>query len=166
MKIIPYDRKYKRDQFSCGKSSLDQYILRNVSKDVQAGACTCFVTVDDHDRVLAYYTLSADNIPIEGAPESIRKLIRYPYVPVILLGRLAVDGSVKGLGYGKIMLADALKRSLGVAEEHIGSVAVVVDPIDEDAEKFYAKFGFTRLPDSGRMFMSIRKIKEAFSIKQ
>lgn len=162
MKILPYDRNHKRDQFSCGKNSLDNYILRNVTKDVKAGTSTCFVAIDDQMRVIAYYTLAADHVPLEEAPDSIKRNIKYPYIPVILLGRLAVDQKMQGHGLGKLLLIDALLRCMQVAHDYIGSVAVVVYPIDEEAEGFYTRYGFTKLPDSGRMFMTIRKIKEAF----
>lgn len=162
MKIIPYHRNFVRDHFSCGKSSLDNYILRNVTKDISSGACTCFVILDDQQRVIAYYTLSTDSIPLEDAPEDLKKKINYPHIPVILLGRLAVHHHYAGKGYGKIMLVDALKRSQQAAKEQIGSVAVIVDPIDADAERFYHKYGFTKIPDSGKMFMTMRKIEDAF----
>lgn len=34
-------------------------------------------------------------------------------------------------------------------------MAIIVDPIDEDAAKFYKKYGFILLPDSGKMFISM-----------
>ncbi len=162
MKIVPYQREYQRDHFSCGKPSLDNYILRNATNDVQSGACTCFVIIDEQHRLIAFYTLATDSIPMDDAPAELKRKIRYPHIPVILLGRLAVHIDYVGKGYGKLLLADALKRSLQVAKEHIGSVAVIVDPIDAEAEQFYTKYGFTKIPDSGRMFMTMKKIQEAF----
>jgi len=120
------------------------------------------VILDDQQRVIAYYTLSTDSIPPDDAPEVLKKKINYPHIPVILLGRLAVHQEYAGKGYGKLMIADALKRSLQAAKEQIGSAAVIVDPIDADAERFYLKYGFTKIPDSGKMFMTMRKIEEAF----
>lgn len=164
LKTTPYERRYNRKNFSCGKSPLDNYILRNASKDVKSGACTCFVIVNEDEAVVAYYTLSADSINVEDAPLEYVKSVKYEKIPVILLGRLAVDISVKGQGLGKFMLIEALKKSITVAKQHIGAVAVIVDPIDEEAISYYKKYGFTLLTDSGRMFMSIRKIEEAFGI--
>lgn len=164
MRTVPYNRKYNRKNFSCGKPSLDNYILKNATKDVKAGVCTCFVVVNDQEEVVAYYTLSTESIPKEDAPTEFQKVIKYESIPVILLGRLARDNSLKGRGYGRFMLIEALKRSVNVAKEHIGAVAVIVDPIDEEAISYYSKYGFTLLPDSGRMFMSIKKIEEAFNL--
>ena len=164
MNTIPYERRFNRKNFSCGKLPLDNYILKNVTKDVKIGACTCFVIINDEEEVLAYYTLSTESIQKDDAPEDYVKSVKYDSIPVILLGRLAVDNSVKGQGYGRFMLIEALKRSVCVAKEHIGAVAVIVDPIDKEAISYYAKYGFTLLPDSGIMFMSIKKIEEALEM--
>lgn len=163
MDIIPFDRKYGRAKFSCGKPALDHYIILNVTKDVKAGACTCFVDLDTHAQVIAYYTLTTDSVPLDGAPDELKHQITYPYIPVVLLGRLAVHTAAGGQGYGKLLLVDALKRSLTVARNQVGAKVVIVDPIDTDAERFYGRYGFTKIPDSGRMFMTMRKIEAAFN---
>jgi predicted GNAT family N-acyltransferase len=162
VEIVPYNRQFKREGFDCGHASLNNYILYNVTKDVKAGACPCFVIVNEDQQVLAYYTLSTESIPKEEAPEDYQRKIKYPYVPVILLGRLAVDKNVRGQGYGKLMLVDALKKSHEVARNKVGAVALIVDPIDEMAIAFYSKYGFALLPSSQRMFMSMDKIEVAF----
>jgi hypothetical protein len=77
------------------------------------------------------------------------------------MGRLAVENRFKGQGVGKLILIDALKRSWEIAKT-IGSYAVVVDPIDQDAENFYFKYGFIKLPDSGKMFISMKTIDQLF----
>ena len=143
---------------------MDNYILKNATKDVKAGACTCFVIINEKEEVVAYYTLATASIPSSEASINYQKRSKYKDMPVILLGRLATDHSVRGKGYGKFMLIDALKKSVKVAKDQIGAVAVIVDPIDNEAIAFYSKYGFTLLPDSGRMFMSIKKIEEAFKL--
>lgn len=165
-KTCPYERRFNREDFCCGKDPLDNYILRNATNDVAAGTCTCFVIVNHADVVLAYHTLSTQSIRKEKAPAEYLKSIKYENIPVILLGSLAVDRTIQGQGYGKFLLIEALKKSVKVAKEHIGAVAVIVDPIDENAVDYYAKYGFTMLPDSGRMFMSIKKIEEALQLSK
>lgn len=165
MKICKYERQFKRDKFDCGKEPLNNYIQRNATKDVKNGTCTCFIINNDAEEVIGYYTLSTESIPIEDAPTEFQKKIKYQYVPVILLGRLAIDKNHFGKGLGKLLLVNSLKRSLDVATNHVGAVAVIVDPIDEEAKQYYLKYGFTRLPDSGRMFMSMKTIENAFTEK-
>jgi len=83
----------------------------------------------------------------------------YTDFPTTLLGRLAIDNSLKGQGYGAILLLDALNRSLKTSES-VGTLAVVVDPIDEKAQNFYSKYGFILLPTSGKMLLSMKTIKD------
>ena len=162
MKIQKFERHFKRDTFDCGKEPLNNYIQRNATKDVKNGTCTCFIIKNDDDEVIGYYTLSTESIPIEDAPPQFQKKINYQYVPVILLGRLALDKNHFGKGLGKLLLVNSLRRSLNVATNHVRAIAVIVDPIDEKAKQYYQKYGFILLPDSGRMFMSMKTIENAF----
>ncbi|MEO6832425.1 MAG: GNAT family N-acetyltransferase [Chitinophagaceae bacterium] len=81
--------------------------------------------------------------------------------PTNQFGRLAIDKKYQGQGIGKILLIDALKRSYEISKE-IGSFAVVVDPIDEEAEQFYKKYDFLKLPDSGKLMLGTGTLKEVF----
>ncbi len=78
-----------------------------------------------------------------------------------MLGRFAIDLNYQGKGVGKILLIDALKRSYEISQT-IGSFAIIVDPLDEAAEEFYLKYGFIKLPDSGKMFLTIKTIESLF----
>ena len=75
-------------------------------------------------------------------------------VPVILLGVLGVDSRYQGSGLGRMLLHDASLRALSIADS-LGAKALVVDPIDESAEAFYARNGFERIPGLGRMFVPL-----------
>lgn len=77
------------------------------------------------------------------------------------LGRLAIDKDFQGKGIGRILLIDALKRCFDTSVS-IGAFAVIVDPLDNEAEMFYEKYGFVKLPDSGKMFLPMKTIKELF----
>ncbi len=162
MKIYNYDKQCKRDKFDCGREPLNNYIQRNATKDVKNGACTCFIIKNENEEVIGYYTLSTESIPIEDAPTEYPNKIKYQYIPVILLGRLAIDKNYFGKGFGKLLLVNSLKRSFDVATNYVGAVAVIVDPIDEEAKRFYLKYGFTLLKDSDKMFMSMKTIENAF----
>jgi len=121
------------------------------------------LSAPDTSDIFGYYTLSSFSIPLSDIPEALRKKLpkSYTAIPTTLLGRLAVDKTHQGKGFGKILLMDALKRSHDLSDE-IASFAVVVDPIDEDAERFYASYDFIKLPDSGKMFIAMKTLEEVF----
>ena len=153
---------HEKAKFSCGKEMLDNYIQKQARQDVKAKVSACFILSDDNREIKGYYTLSNGSIPNAQLPESIlKKLPRYQDLPVTLLGRLAVDNKFKGQQLGSKLLLDALKRSFDLSTK-IGSMAVIVDPIDQDAVDFHAKFEFISLPDSGRMFLPMATISQLF----
>ena len=76
------------------------------------------------------------------------------------MGRLAVDSRFKGKGLGEALLLDALQRSFDATQSSMGSIAVIVDPIDDDARRFYSKFHFIEIPDSGKMFLPMNIIEK------
>jgi predicted GNAT family N-acyltransferase len=104
-----------------------------------------------------------DNIDHDCVPDDIKKKMpSYDTLPVILLGRLAVSKNKQRQGIGEKLLLDALKKSFDVSKTMVGSIAVVVDPIDMQARSFYAQYGFILLPDRGRMFLPMNTIKQLF----
>lgn len=160
----PLDTKHQRDSFCCGKNLLDNYFWTQAKQDVKRKLSACFVLLDKNsDKISGYYTLSSNSISNDLIPESFKKKLPKSYVsiPTILLGRLAIDKEFQGKGIGKLLLIDALKRCFYLSKS-IGTFAVIVDPLDIDAEKFYKKYGFIKLPDSGKMFLSIKTIEELF----
>ncbi|MEL6633609.1 MAG: GNAT family N-acetyltransferase [Bacteroidota bacterium] len=83
-------------------------------------------------------------------------------MPVVLLGRLAVHSEVQGKGIGGFLLFDALERAVSSAQ-NVGSVGVIVDAKDDNAESFYTKYGFVRITEEWprRMFLSFRTFEQA-----
>ena len=159
VKIELLNSSLNKKDFSCGAAMLDNYLHTQASRDVRRKLCAVFVLVDD-TAIKGYYTLSNASIPAELMPDVIRKKMSgsYKALPVTFPGRLAIDAKFKGQGLGSILLIDALKRSFSVAGESIGSIGVVVDPLDKDAAAFYKKFGFILLPDSGKMFLPMADV--------
>lgn len=157
--IVPLNEKHKRTAFSCGNTILDRYFHEQVSQDIRKKACTCFVLPGTGDTVKGYYTLSSAALSRNLIPPDLqKKLPRYHELPVTLLGRLAVDQVFHKQGLGELLLIDALKRSHTAALAAVGSLAVIVDPIDEAAKKFYGKYGFILLADSGKMFLPMKTV--------
>ncbi|HMS70229.1 MAG: GNAT family N-acetyltransferase [Saprospiraceae bacterium] len=159
----PYNKSYNKINFHCGNVILDEYIKTQASQDIKKRLAVCFVLLqEDQDSIIGFYTLSNGSLPNSDIPENLRKKYpkSYDYIPITLLGRLAIDERFKGKGNGSLLLIDALKRCLSVSESELGSVAVVVDPVDSQAENFYHHFGFIKLPDSGKMFLDMNIIKK------
>ena len=161
------DRSHERGGFSCGKGPLDEFLKRLVSQYERRNIGRTYVAVRRGEkRVLGYYTLAAGSISFKNLPPSgRRKLPRHP-VPVILLARLAVDQSVRGMGLGEFLLVDALVRSAESAEA-IGAYAVEVKAKDEKAKSFYEKYGFIPLVDSPlHLYLPIVTIRRAFGTEK
>lgn len=160
----PLDSKHNRNDFSCGKDLLDNYFWRQAKQDVKRKLLACFVLLDkETEKISGYYTLSSNSITNDLVPDSFKKKLPKSYlaIPTILLGRLAIDKKFQGNGIGKILLMDSLKRCFDTSDS-IDAFAVIVDPLDKDAERYYSKYGFIKLPDSGKMFLSMKTIKELF----
>jgi GNAT superfamily N-acetyltransferase len=139
---------HERGEFCCGKAPLDTFLRSLVSQYEKRRLGRTYVAVrPDEQRVYGYYTLASSSIPFEHLPSGkAKKLPKHP-APVILLARLAVDKEAQGTGLGKLLLLDALKRSLDLSAT-LGVHAVEVDAIDAEAKAFYEKYGFAPLEDS------------------
>jgi GNAT superfamily N-acetyltransferase len=161
--IALLNNKHNRDNFDCSKELLTQYLKTQASQDVKRKLSVCFVLCKNKTDIQGYYTLSNSSIPISSFPEQIQKKFpkSYSAIPTTLLGRLAIDRKYQGQGLGKVLLIDALKKCYELSEE-IGSFAVVVDPLDDEAIAFYEKYNFIQLPDSGKMFIAIKTLQQLF----
>ncbi len=161
IKIDLLNSSLNKKDFKCGKEMLDNYLHTQASQDVRRKLCVVFAMFEG-TIIKGYYTLSNASIPLELIPEGIKKMMprSYQALPVTLLGRLANDEKFKGQGLGGILLLDALKRSYQIASRSLGSIAVIVDPLDIEALAFYEKFGFVNLPDSEKMFMPMADIAQ------
>jgi GNAT superfamily N-acetyltransferase len=148
------------EDFSSGKPPLDDWLKRRALKAEGRSARTYVVTAQD--IVVGYYCFVAGAVRLVDAPKPQRRNMPDP-LPVILLGRLAVDQHWQGFGIGKGLLKDALLRALA-ASLHIGVRAVLVHAIDDDAKAFYERFGFIAFPDGTRtLFLPIETIMSAVS---
>jgi GNAT superfamily N-acetyltransferase len=157
---VPLHAGIDRTGFGSGNPVLDNYIKCLASQDVKRRLATVYVSVEGN-VLMGYYTLSNVGVPRNLVPDQIREKLPHSYsqMPATLIGRLAVDDKFKGQGRGRLLLMDALKRSLMASESVIGSYAVVVDPIDDTATTFYHKFGFIRLENSDRLFLPMKVIR-------
>lgn len=156
------DKQHDKHLFSCGIDALDQYLKTQASQDIKKNvAITYVLTQHNIKQILGFYTISSIGIfPGELPNDVAKKLPRYPVLPGILLGRLAVDQHSQRNKIGAFLLLDALKRSLEVSH-HIGIVAVIVDAKDDVAVDFYQHFGFLSFPENKhRLFLPMGIIEQ------
>jgi hypothetical protein len=150
-----------RNSFHCGSDALDTYIRTQASRDVAKKFCSLFAAVDREVPAIAgFYTLSMYSVNLSDVPSSIRKKIpKYPLVPAVLLGRLAVDCRYQKLGLGEDLLLDAMKRLIN---NDIAWWAMVVSA-KEESLPFYLKYGFCSFNDEKyRLFLPHETIRKAF----
>ena len=142
----PLDGAHDRTVFNSGSEPLDRYLREQVTQDIRRRVAACFVALDDWQRIAGYYTLASASLLLSDLPASTaKKLPRYPTVPTVRMGRLAVDQAFKGQGLGGALLADALDRA---ARSEIAAYALMVDAKDDVAAAFYRHHGFIARPDS------------------
>ena len=156
---------HERSSFSCGVEALDRYIVQQASQDQRRNVARLFVATSRQSQaVIGYYSLSSASVQLRSLPEALaRRLPRYPEVPCVLIGRLAIDRAHQGSGLGAKLLRDALQRILAWQTE-IGVWAVLVDAIDERAAEFYMRFGFHRFEDEAdRLFIPLASVRQALS---
>ena len=158
--IEPLASTHNRPSFSCGNDSLDNYLRAQARQDIKRRVSRAFVAIDAEqpDKILGYYTLSSLAIDLSQLPLALARKLPKHRIPAALIGRLAVDERAQGFGVGRMLLMDALNRTLTVSQE-IAIFAMVVDAIDKQAEAFYRQFGFSALGTEGRrLFLPLKSI--------
>ena len=137
-----------RSAFASGSDVLDRYLQQRAKQDMRRRVASCFVAVDSTDAIAGFYTIAASSLVLDLLPaEQARRLPRYPTVPAVMLGRLAVAQAHQGKRLGGALVADALLRA---TRAEVMAHAMIVDAKDEAAALFYQHLGFTRLGDDGR----------------
>lgn len=131
--------------FDCGEPSLDQYLVDRALANHVGDVARCFVCVDSADvQVVAYYTLSAVAIEHAVLPGRVRRNVPDP-VPAVLLGRLAVDHREQGSGLGRLLVREAILRTLAAADR-VGVRLLLVHALHAHAAAFYTGIGFRPSP--------------------
>lgn len=159
--VEPLARSHERSEFQCGKPPLHRFIHSLVTQYEKRKLGRTFVAVRPNDsRVYGYYTLASSSVSFQSIPEPIAKrLPRHP-VPVVLLARLAVDMSAQSQGLGRVLLTNAFRRCAALSKE-LGIHAIEVDAMDDDAKRFYQKYGFVSLLDDARhLVLPLKTIKD------
>jgi GNAT superfamily N-acetyltransferase len=154
-------KHHDRGQFDCGHPRLNEWLTQRAGQFDRRDLARTYVAVRPAEQiVLGYYAVSSHAVRYESLPADQAKGLPHIDVPVVLLGRLAVDRSEQGKGLGSHLLIDALRRVAHLAE-HVGVRAVEVDAIDDAARRFYARHGFIALKDDPHhLFLPITVVRK------
>lgn len=132
------------DSFDCGKPALNDWLTRHALQAQASGSAKTYV-ITEGDRIAGYFSLTVGQVDSVEAPERVSKgMGGYP-IPLVLLARLAVALQDQGRGVGIGMLQEAIRRAVIIAEQ-AGVRALLTHPIDENAARFYQRFGFEPSP--------------------
>jgi GNAT superfamily N-acetyltransferase len=140
----PLTADYDLDGFSCGEPVLDEWLKRRALANNAAGASRTYVVTEPNLMVCGYYAIAAGLVARERASRGVRRNMPDP-IPVLVLGRLAVDERHQGRRLGAALLKDAVQRAQGVASQ-VGVRALLVHALHDRARAFYVRYGFHDTP--------------------
>jgi len=144
--VAPLSAAHGRNDFESDSQPLNLYLREQATQDIRRRVAACFVAVTDDQRIAGYYTLASASLLLNELPASTgKRLPRYPSVPAVRMGRLAVDKEFRGMGLGGALLADAIDRA---KRSEIAAFALMVDAKDNSSADFYRHHGFISLPNS------------------
>ncbi|MGJ0484252.1 MAG: GNAT family N-acetyltransferase [Methylomicrobium sp.] len=157
----PITADHQLINFDSGELALNDWLKKRALKNQASGASRCFVVCAGLE-VIGYYSLSAGAISQEAAPKAMRRNMPDP-LPILLLGRLAVDKRYHNQGMGQALLRDAMLRAVNVAGE-AGVFAMLVHALTDSAKQFYLSRGFIESPlQPMTLFMTIATIHAILS---
>jgi len=159
--IVPLARHHDRSRFDCGVPELNSFLKATARQHSDKGISRTFVLSDQEKPILGYFTLTLCEVRMEHLPATYAK--KYPQhgLPAVRLARLAVSRKYQRKGYGGLLLAEAIHRTVLIAEQ-AGLIGLFVDAKDERAHKFYERYGFVSLPDHVlQLFMPLETLRLA-----
>ena len=152
---------HQTTSFNCGVPSLDDWLKRRARANQVSGASRTYVACEA-DQVVGYYALAAGSVDVASAPGRFRRNMPDP-VPVVILGRLAVDLSQRGKGLGRALVRDAGSRVLQAADV-VGIRGTLVHAVSDEARQFYEAVGFEPSPlDAMTLMMTLGDLRAALS---
>lgn len=157
---------YDFSGFDCGEPSLNDFLQNRLAQQHSGRILRGYLllTKDPVPKVKGFYTLSGSCFARQTLPSNTQKRkIPYSDAPSVTLGRLAIDKSLQGQGYGQLLVAHAMKV-VYQASRAVGIYALFVDALNQSAMQFYQKFGFIPLTgaNANSLFYPTKSIEELF----
>jgi len=159
--IAPLSRDHDRSGFDCGNKELNAFLKATARQHSDKGISRTFVLTEGDTKILGFFTLTLCEAKASNLPAEYSK--KYPQhgLPAVRLGRLAVSRRQQGKGYGELLLAEAVHRTVLIAE-HAGVIGLFVDAKDDNARSFYQRYGFVTLPEHPlQLFLPIATMRLA-----
>jgi len=145
------------EAFDSGNATLDEWLITRALKNQDSGASRTFVICDD-GKVIGYYALATGSVERDVATSNFSRGMPEP-IPVIVLGRLAIDKNYQGKRLGAALLKDVMLRTVTISQ-NVGVRGLLVHAISEDAKRFYMKYGFQECPtEPMTLLISVKNIK-------
>lgn len=142
--------------FQSGLALVDSWAQKHACSAKKRGTAVVYVSYTaDRSTPAGFYTLSSHSIERASITGGWLRRNAPDQMPAVLLGMLGVDAKFQGEGLDAALLADAITRSLSIADA-IGSKALVVDPANNSAREFYARHGFASIPGTDRMYLPLQ----------
>jgi GNAT superfamily N-acetyltransferase len=160
---IPEKLSPKHDitHFQCGEPTLDDWLRRRALQNEESGASRTYVLCAGN-RVVGYYALAVGAVAHADPPGRVRRNMPDP-VPVMIVGRLAIDQTMQGQSVGPALLRDAVLRTMQAAEI-AGIRAILVHAISDRAKRFYEKWGFIPSPvDPMTLMITLAEARKALA---
>ena len=163
MRIERLSDDHDLGRFGCGNKSLDDWLRSPALENQRRDLSRTFVLVDDGGVVIGYYALTMGGVGREELPRRLGRGLPGYQIGMVLLARLAVDAGHQGGGHGRDLLVDAIANA-SAAGRHAAARFIAVDPIDESAGRFYARFGFRNIDgdERSRMYLKIDSALASF----
>jgi GNAT superfamily N-acetyltransferase len=146
------------EKFDCSEPTLNEWLKNRAAKNNTADASRCFVICKNDNIVIGYYCLSAGAINRESAPKPMRRNMPES-LPVLVLGRLAIDKDYHNKGLGSALLRDAMIRSVNIAQD-ARVFSILIHSLSHQAKQFYVSRGFVESPLQPMiLFMTLATIR-------
>lgn len=165
MRVERLDDQHDLSGFDCGIKELNDWLRVHALENQRRNLSRTFVLIDDTETVIGYYALTMGGVVKDELPRRLGRGLPGYQIGMVLLARLAVDSRHQGEGLGRDLMIDAIAHA-AAAGQHAAARFIAVDPINEPARVFYARFGFREIEgdEQGRMFMRIDDALSSFNI--
>lgn len=167
MRLERLSRDHDRGGFTCGRDELDDWLQRVARQAAErAETAHTYVLTDDGETILGFFSVAMHHVTVEQAPEELLSG-QPPHLPVsaLLLARLAVAKDHQGEGLGDGLMRSVVEHVLRL-REYVPVRLLAVDAMDEEAARFYEKYGFKRWPaDALKLFVKVKDLARTFGVE-